>query len=161
MSGHAAMTVVVATTATRQWHLLATTAAMMPPVAGPEGALAVARALLHIPQGLGASLEAAEQWCNDVGHLIIATINTPPHRRLRAHHSHGNPEPSLALSHTPMVARTLVVASPPRPTTSATAWEKMATSPSRAGVRGAATSRMTTALQMPLLRGMLHIPLVL
>jgi hypothetical protein len=62
---------------------------MMPPAAIPEGVLVVACALLHNSLGPGASPEATEQWHNDVDHLIITTMNTPPHRRLRAHHLIG------------------------------------------------------------------------
>jgi hypothetical protein len=48
-----------------------------------------------------------------------------------------------------------------RPSSSATMWEKMAASPLSTGMRGVATLRMTTTLQMPLLWGMMLIPLVL
>jgi hypothetical protein len=43
----------------------------------------------------------AEQWCNDVDHLVITAINTLPHRRQWAHQSRGSPKPLPTLSCTP------------------------------------------------------------
>jgi hypothetical protein len=71
---------------------------MAPPPTSLEGALAAGRALLHNPLGPDASPEAAEQWRDDVDHLIIAAINTPPHRSWWDHHSSGSPELSPTLS---------------------------------------------------------------
>jgi hypothetical protein len=106
MSDHTTTTAVVATTAIAQWQPSAATTEVMPPAASPEGALIAAHVLLHNPLGPDASPEVAEQWRNDVDHLIVDVINTPPHRRQRTHHSDGSPEPSPVLLCTPMAACT-------------------------------------------------------
>jgi hypothetical protein len=68
MNTHGATTTVGATTAAAHRQHSAATMAVLPLGAGPEATLEVARQL------------AAEQWHHDVDQLIIAAINTPPHR---------------------------------------------------------------------------------
>jgi hypothetical protein len=58
--------------------------------------------LIHNPMGPNVAPEAAEQWHNNLNHLIITAINMPNHRRHWAHHSGGSP----VLSHTLTVVRT-------------------------------------------------------
>jgi hypothetical protein len=157
MSDHTTTTAVVATTAIAQWQPSAATTEVMPPAASPEGALIAARVLLHNPLGPDASPEVAEQWRNDVDHLIVDVINTPPHRRQRTHHSDGSPEPSPVLLCTPMAACTPSTTRIP----TAASLTRMDAPPLSARARGTATSMTAMALQMPLPRGMLHIPLLL
>jgi hypothetical protein len=66
-------------------------AAVTPPGAGPEAMLEDARQLLHNPPGLHASPSVVEQWCHDVDQLIIAAINTLPHRGRQVNHPGGVP----------------------------------------------------------------------
>jgi hypothetical protein len=63
------------------------------------------------PLGPDTSLDAEEQWHNDVDYLVDATINMPTHRRHWAHHSIGYPVLSPMLSRTPMMVRTPIAMS--------------------------------------------------
>jgi hypothetical protein len=111
MNTHVFTMAVADTTATTRWQHSVAIMAITPPAAGLEGALEVARALLHNPPDLDASPTAVEQWRNDVDQLIIVAINMPLHGGWQANHSCGSTEPSPALSCTPTVAHTPTAAS--------------------------------------------------
>jgi hypothetical protein len=91
-------TVVEATAAATHWQHPAATTVVLPPGAGPEAMLEAARQVLHNPPGPHASPIAAEQWRHDVDQLVVAAINTPPHRGRQANHLGGVPVPSVAHS---------------------------------------------------------------
>jgi hypothetical protein len=104
-NAHDATMVVVATAAATHWQHSASTAAVTPPGAGPEGMLQAARELLRNPPGPSAPPLAVEQWRHDVNQLIITANNMPSHGGRRANHSGGAPAPSAVHSHTPTIAR--------------------------------------------------------
>jgi hypothetical protein len=80
-------------------------ATVTPPGACSEATLEAACQLLHNPPGLHASPSVAEQWYHDVDQLVVAGINTMPHRGWQAKYPGGAPAPSVAHSRSPMAPR--------------------------------------------------------
>jgi hypothetical protein len=74
----------------------AVTAAAPPAVVGVDATLLAVSRLLNNPPLSRASPSAAEQWRNDVNHLVVAAINTSPQERWR--------QPSAQYSRTPSAA---------------------------------------------------------
>jgi hypothetical protein len=101
-----ATTDVVATAAATHRQHSTTMTAVLPPGAGHEAMLEVARLFLHNPLDPHASPSIVEQWHHGVDQLIVAAINTLPRGGWWANHLGGAPVPSMARSCSPTVRLT-------------------------------------------------------